>query len=465
MKLNQRMTVQMKLSPQMVVAGKLLRASEVELENILADEIAANPALSVPHRITDPGSTASAGGYTGLSRFAAAAVGGCRPDSRPWDGDDPLERLPARSSIFEQLSQQIRQVSSGQACAVALALLTRLDERGYLPLDAPQLAEEFGLPVETINSAIHVLHNLEPSGIGAHDLRQCLLLQCRALDAGDERLHNAGLILQNAWDDFLHQRWTQVSRKTKLTRTAVKAAINTLRQHTYPRPLDMLEPVEDLQGEINPVREPDLIIYRAFTAGRPVFRLEIPGEDRTFLKISETYSQERWSTPGISAHDRGWIRSQAERANQVLQALRQRWDTLRRLGEYLLAHQRAFLEHGALHLKPMTRQDVSRALGLHPSTICRAVLDKTVQLPDGSCRPLSDFFDISLPVKERIAQIQAQSPCRLSHREICERLGEQGIQVARRTVAKYSQGAKLSSPQRPAPQSLSNKRLPISTQV
>jgi RNA polymerase sigma-54 factor len=125
------------------------------------------------------------------------------------------------------------------------------------------------------------------------------------------------------------------------------------------------------------------------------------------------------------------------RAQMVVDALAQRWGTLRRIGEYLLRTQEDFITHGPLYLKPITQAALAKELGLHESTVSRAVKDKIVQMPDGHLVPLKAFFDPTLAAKEVIRTLQNSTNQPLCDREIAERLESKGLRLARRTVAKY----------------------------
>jgi RNA polymerase sigma-54 factor len=169
--------------------------------------------------------------------------------------------------------------------------------------------------------------------------------------------------------------------------------------------------------------------------------LEIPDAEQYELRVCAPFADAlRSNGNGRSAllpAERAWIKFYVDRAHLFIRALQQRWVTLRRIGEYLLAYQGEFLEHGPRLLKPLTRTRVAGALDFHESTVSRAVQDKIAQLPDGRLIPLRDFFDDSLAVKEAMRQVLANAHRPLSDREITECLRAEGICLARRTVTKY----------------------------
>jgi RNA polymerase sigma-54 factor len=191
----------------------------------------------------------------------------------------------------------------------------------------------------------------------------------------------------------------------------------------------------------------DLIIRRKSQDQKYSYSLEIPAAQVWELRSSDCFTDltlsEKTGGSDLSDSDRTWIKSHLDRARLFINALSQRWSTLRRIGEYLLDCQAEFLDKGPRYLKPLTRSELSCALGLHESTVSRAVSGKTVQLPDGRIISLSDMFDSSIPAKEVIRQFLAQVGSPLSDRQIVVHLQSQGINLARRTVTKYRQQLNL----------------------
>jgi RNA polymerase sigma-54 factor len=145
----------------------------------------------------------------------------------------------------------------------------------------------------------------------------------------------------------------------------------------------------------------------------------------------------------LPKHERLWIKIHIDQASLIIDALRQRWETLRRIGEFLIEYQMDFLNYGPLYLKPLTRVVVAQNLNIHESTVSRAVSNKLIQLPDGRLNPLSSFFDSSLAAKEAIRFLIRDNAKRLCDREIAEGLQAKGMNLSRRTVTKYRQEINL----------------------
>jgi RNA polymerase sigma-54 factor len=408
-----QMRTQMRAAPQMVITGKLLRAASAELEALLADEAAANPALRyIPQPPT---------------------AGGAR--AADYAQDELLEACPHQPGMLEQLARQVRLLASGEQCTTALTLLERLDEHGYLRLPPERIASELNLPLAQVLSGLQVLHQLEPAGIGAIDLQQRLELLLRAQD---EPHPLARRLIVEAWDELLHQRWSAVAQRLGCTRQQARQAAEWLRRNLHHHPISLLD-----QPAAQPKyhRWPDLIVQRVALAGKLRLHLEVPGEEQAWITIHPDF--ERFAAMDLPPSERAWLRLQLERARVVLQSLQQRWSTLRRIGEYLLDTQAAFFERGPQALKPVTRSRAAGALGLHESTLSRAVQDKTLLLPGGRSIPLADFFDLALPARCCLSEILLQAEGSLTDQELAARMALRGHSVSRRTISKYRQQLNL----------------------
>jgi RNA polymerase sigma-54 factor len=416
----------LKLSPQLVQTARFLQASASELEALLAEELAANPALAWSERTSRPD--------TSFNGWTQTRPGGeCAED---W-----LANYPARTPVLDRLAGQIGLLASGSRRELAVSLLGHLDERGFLSAPAESLSNEMGVGLADIHAALVILHELEPPGIGAGDTRECLLIQCDHLQAEGVDCAVARRVLEEAWEDFLHGRWKQVARRVGGTLDDVEAVARFLRRNCCLHPLALLD---DSAERPTGLPEPDLIM-----ALRPdgEFDLQIPGEERFSLRVAPGFQPGSDEAGCLTPAERRWVRQHVDRAHLMIQSLQQRWDTLRRVGQHLIAVQRAYLQSGPSALVPLTRVEVARALGLSGSTVSRAVQGKVLQLPSRRLVPLSELFDASLPLKSCIRDILAQTHRPLCDREIVEHLQAHGHRVARRTVAKYR--AQIGLPDRP----------------
>jgi RNA polymerase sigma-54 factor len=439
---------QMSISPQLVITGRLLQVPASELEQFISMELTANPALELANNRDRMKSKLefSGPGYPSTSFSAHFSTRGSYYAS---PHDDALENIVQNQSPLEKLVEQVSLIVSKKDRDIAVSLLHRLDDRGFLLTPTEQLASELMVSTEKISQVIGILHQLEPPGIGARNIRECFLIQCSHLEAEAIDCELVRRILTLAWSEFLKQQWDRVAKKINAPKQVIKDACDFMRINFCPHPLAMADTSIENDKTLNYA---DLIIRRDYSADIPAFSLEIPGEADFELKMSTAFQEVLVSkTPEetrLSEQERMWIRVHAEKASMLIIALRQRWETLRRIGQYLIEYQSGFLEHGPRFLRPLTRASLARKLNVHESTISRAVSQKTIQLPNGHLIPLSDFFDPSLAAKEAIRQLIKENSRAVCDREIAESLQANGINISRRTISKYRQKINLDSSRR-----------------
>lgn len=398
----------LKAGPQLIFASKLLQVTAVDIEHCIFDELARNPALEW--------------------------VSGGQPPGN--NEKDPMRNITMPTSAIDQLVAQVRLMVDRCDLDMAVSLLHSLDKHGYIRALPEELAAEFGVATTTVERIIQDLHQLDPPGIGARDLQECLLIQCAHLESDGTDCFVVRRMLTETWDDFTRHRWQRISRQLGISKQQIDDVRRIIFRHFYPYPLRLLE---DSHRGNESLRHADLIIHREAKNVDHQYMIEIPGAGDFELRVSASFENalRNKEDAELSAAAQSWICASIERARLFIAALNQRWETLRRIGAYLATYQTDFLQRGPLHIKPLTRTAVARELGLHESTVGRAIRNKIAQLPDGRLIPLRHFFDDSLAAKEAIRQLLIRVNEPLSDREIANRLQAEGINLARRTVTKY----------------------------
>jgi RNA polymerase sigma-54 factor len=234
---------------------------------------------------------------------------------------------------------------------------------------------------------------------------------------------------------FRHFR--EVARLVGETPKIIEAEWQFIRDHLHPDPTHGFDPDFGEIAEPAVQVRPDVVIRRRGTG----FEAEVVERQRYDLQVNREYlwARKHLAELGCNDGDKTHIRGYVEQAQSFIAALRQRWDTMQRVSDALIALQRGFLEHGQSALKPLTRADVAKRVGLHESTVSRATDGKYVLLPNGRTVPFDDFFDSSLPVKKALHElIAAENPRRpLSDEQLARLLQKGGFEIARRTIAKY----------------------------
>jgi RNA polymerase sigma-54 factor len=427
---------QLKVTAQTVLGSHLLRLAEAEVEEVITRELVDNPALE---RVGDDWyHTAFL-----VRREHQRADGHMLPLDETDDGGE-MERIAAHESTFDQLIHQARLLVPGDDLAYVAYLIYCLNEHGFLTTPFDELAQELHISCDTLKRAIGWLQQLDPPGLGARDVHESLHLQCLALETRGFDCRRIQCILDHAWEPFTQQRWQLVAKAVGCTLSEIVAAVDFMRHHFHLFPLLLIPN----RGEDLPIlTRPDLIVRSSSHEGVERFVVEIPGADMTHLRISPFYERATHTRAdpalGLPPSERAWVQQAVEQARIFIRGLEQRYMTLRQLGEYLVTRQADFFASGRCHLKPLTRAEVAHDLGLHPSTVSRAVSDKIVQLPDGRLIEMRELFDSSLAVKEVIRALLAASPEPLSDREIAERLHRQSFDVSRRTVTQYREELRI----------------------
>ncbi|MDM4766995.1 RNA polymerase factor sigma-54 [Pelomonas sp. SE-A7] len=377
------------------------------------------------------------------------------PGSSAPAGDDDGERPESEGpgiSLQDHLKQQMAGMSLSEEDRAALfVLIESLDEDGYLadPLEeiAAALAgeaadaEELDELLDRLKVAQRWLQSMEPTGVGARDLSECLLLQLRARPRSQVQVV-AILICKSLLEHLARRDLRKLMALTGADEQLLREA-QALIQSLEPKPGRQFA-----RGEAAAV-VPDVIVVKS---GRG-FKVMLNPEVAPKLRINELYAQAlRQTRGGISNSPLG---GQLQEARWFIKNIQQRFDTILRVSQAIVERQKGFFQHGALAMKPLVLREIADELGLHESTISRVTTAKYMATLHGTFE-LKYFFGSGLnteaggnasstAVRALIKQfVDAEDPNKpLSDSSLSEMLEEQGIQVARRTVAKYREALKI----------------------
>ncbi len=435
--LSQKQAQRLALTPQLTQSLKVLAMNSQELELFIEESLESNPLLEM-EQVKEPATREDTSDNKKDSDWQEND-GGDRWDNmyqnnRGFDSGDEIEQQwQDEQSLSDSLHEQIaQQPMDEQERDIAHAIIDSLEDDGYFRATIEEVLSGVDQTDIKKNKVIEVLEcvvqELEPSGIGARDLTECLLLQIP--DADSSAMLVRQILLYHAdiiTDDVALLDAMQCDIETL---DAAKALL---------RRLDPF-PGHGLRGQENIYVQPELI----FRLVNKKIEIEVPRSGWRGLKISSQWSGQKWT-----GKDREFMDGVNQEAKWLLQALDQRSDTLMKVGLCLAKRQRLFLEHGILGLKPLTLQDVAEEVGLHESTISRVTNGKYAQTPLGLIE-LRRFFSAGLPtrggglisvhrVQQRVRTLIESEPLGrpISDQAISERLQAEGIEIARRTVAKY----------------------------
>jgi RNA polymerase sigma-54 factor len=317
-----------------------------------------------------------------------------------------------------------------------------LDDRGFLSCAVDDVASDLGVEQEHVEQVLDVVQSLEPTGIGARDARECLLIQLEDLCQDGVERDVAKRLIADEWDRLGRSSLSNIGRDVGASVDEVREALRYVRENLNPFPAytwwarSGRAPSEN--RTICP--EPDVVI-REDAGTETGYEVELPRAGKHGLRVSKTYCQamDDLTDDSGSTDDQGWSRWQelCGRARLFVRSIEQRWQTLHDLMDCLVDCQRDFLVDGERHLKPLTRAQVAEMMDVHESTVSRAVAGKYVLLPCGKVVPMDIFFDSAAPIKHLIQELVDQEETALSDSAIVEKLKEQGYDIARRTVAKH----------------------------
>ncbi|MBC7354981.1 MAG: RNA polymerase factor sigma-54 [Desulfomicrobiaceae bacterium] len=454
---NLKLTQQLVMTPQLQQAIKLLQLSRLELLEAIQQELLENPVLEeatdhpTPEITEDVPSTPpelataalscnerdllrNADWETYLGDFASTSKqhnkeAELQEEMTPWEG-----RISGKPSLEGHLLWQLRLSDLDEASqAIGEAIIGNLDSRGYLTATLEDLMEQTGAQREAIEAVLARIQRMDPVGVAARSLRECLLVQLEVLGQDDPILTT---LVRDHLEDIERKRFKPLARKFKIE-------LEDLRAY-----LDIIQSLEPLPGasfgsEATVYVSPDVFVHEF--NGEFVVLLNEEGLPR--LQISSHYDT---LLQGGQGPDKDYIQEKARSAQWLLKSLQQRQKTLYKVMESIVRFQQDFFRHGVTKLKPLVLKDVAEDIGMHESTVSRITSNKYVATPHGVFE-LKFFFNSGLSmddgsevgsesVKAIIKQlVNEEDPAHpLSDEKIAAVLKERlDINIARRTVAKY----------------------------
>jgi RNA polymerase sigma-54 factor len=297
------------------------------------------------------------------------------------------------------------------------------------PLDAPVYSRE------ELEQMLGIIQGLDPPGVGARDLRECLLLQLK--DAGLEQSVPYRLV-RDCFDELINHRWSEISKRFGISPSDVQKAADEI-QKLDPKPGIKYSDTGD-----NYII-PDLIVEKI--DGK--YHIFLNDANLPRLKLSKAYQEIARDKKKFEGENKEFISNKLNSANWMIQAIEQRRQTMLKVMNFIVDRQREFFEKGVQYLKPLTLREVAEVINMHESTVSRVTNEKFVQTPRGVL-PLKFFFSSGLSttggedvsargIKAQIEKLVAEEDPKhpLTDQAIVNILKESGVQIARRTVAKY----------------------------
>ncbi len=459
MTLQPRQTYQQRLmlAPNVTLALEVLRMPTMELRAFLEHQLEDNPFLELEDERdvdtsaspTDPPTTPEPAAGSGLDEDWTshwAAAGEREEPNRDEDGFAERltdQRMLTPQSLPEWLRMQLGcQPLPDAERRIGESLIERLDEHGYLESGAlEELAAGHGVARERIEAALRLIQRCDPPGVGARDLRECLMLQLEQRGTCETLAYR---ILRDHFPLFVQRRLEALAKATGTDPAQVAQAFQTLTQ-LNPKPGRVFS------SDLPPSIVPDLVVHHR----EDHYDVELNDQELPRVSVNRVYYR-MLKDARTPTDAKEFLVRKFQNASWLIKAIDERNTTLLSIARCLISLQREFLDQGPQAIKPLTQAQVASLIGRHPSTVSRAIAGKTIDTPCGVFR-LEQLFASGVPQTtqtDSISDEQIKSAIRgliakedpahpLSDAIITERLAQDGVAVARRTIAKYRGALKI----------------------
>ncbi|MDQ7990812.1 MAG: RNA polymerase factor sigma-54 [Candidatus Dactylopiibacterium sp.] len=467
------------LSPRLQQAVRLLHMSSTEYAQALYESAASNPFLDLEEaEDARPGAglpatgvlaTAEARAEAGEAEPAGLTVSadgpgtvpddGAAADAAPHDADEHVPGAPAREggasvldlqasreSLGAHLLSQLRVLSlSGRDRQIAEAIVGSLEDDGYLRLPLQEIAGVSGLTPppdgEELKIALSRVQALDPPGVGARDLRECLLLQLGEI-ACPVRRALAGSLIRDHLQKVAAGDIAGVARALRRPPAAVHEALGAIRR-LAPRPGWRFD------AQTTQYITPDVIVRKQ----RGVWTVQLNPTVIPRVRLHQTCASLFHAAPRAAQH--GEMAAHLQEARWTLNNIEQRFATILGIAEAIVRRQRHFLDYGPMAMKPLGLREIAEEVGVHESTVSRVTSNKYMATPQGVFE-LKHFFSRALAtanggacsatsirslIQELIAAEDPAAP--MSDADLAQRLAREGVVIARRTVTKYRQALRI----------------------
>ena len=482
-KLNLRLSQRLVMTPSLQQAIKLLQMSKLELQDVLTQEVVENPLLEEEEEAvsaeqpteaeTEAEATAAKEADAEPPAGSVEAADADAPPEKERDSFDEIdfdsyfedyldsaynprqyeetEQVPLENTLSkpqglnEYLNWQLSMTDSdADVREIAQYLIGNIDEDGYLRVSREEIRAAGFEDDARVEAALTLVRSLDPPGVCAFDLPDCLMLQIRSLGIDNPLIEQ---IVTEHWQEFLNRQFTQLSKTLNVGLAQIQAVVEIIK-NMEPKP------GRKFSDERTIYVEPDVAVRKI--GDEYVIQLNEDGLPK--LRISAAYRRMlRGGNGAIGEEAANYLKDKMRSAVWLIKSLDQRQRTIYKVADSIVRHQREFLENGIEHLRPLVLRDVANDIGMHESTVSRVVSNKYIHTPRGLF-PMKYFFHSgidstqgsevsSLSIKSKIAKIVSEEDSNRPHSDarIMQKLRAEGIQIARRTVAKYREELRIPS--------------------
>ncbi|KYG61356.1 RNA polymerase factor sigma-54 [Bdellovibrio bacteriovorus] len=452
------------ITPQLQQAIKLLQMSRMELESAVRSELEENPILEEAETLKEEDLQRTKEAATEVEHSEAPDHNVQDPqkqDEFEWESYIEANQKPPQSGMAgsEEIMNYENVITASQTLhdhlywqvkmngfseeeeRAADALIGAIDDEGYIKVPLEQIAEEEKLDLGLLEDTLTLIHEFDPPGVGARDLKECLLIQAKHLE---EDTHDLVSLINNHLKDLEKKNYEAIAKA--LSRD-VEDVIEMCKIIYAMDP----KPGRAFVSSDTHYVTPDVYVYKV--GDDYVVSLNEDGLPR--LKISNFYKNMLKGGKSTGDKTQDYIQDKLRSAVWLIKSIHQRQRTIYKVAESIVKHQREFFEKGSEYLKPMVLRDIANDIGMHESTVSRVTTAKYVHTPQGIYE-LKYFFNsgisssdgdalasesVKIKIKDLVAKEDPKNP--LSDQKIVDLLKVEGIQIARRTVAKYRDMLKI----------------------
>lgn len=446
--LHQNLSQQQTLAPQMRKSLEILQAGTMELSQIITQALEMNPVLeditesiSLDAEGPDPEEMDSLDHLNETDDdWRDRSI--METKSSPWTTEDEerrqrlYESIVAPMTLQQHLQQQLDlAMVEPEIREAAKAILGNLDGRGFLDLPVRELGVRLEIKPAHLKEALELIQSFDPPGIGASGIPESLLLQLERQGGKDTIEYK---IVRDHLEDLARKRHPQIAKALGTSVERVAEAASRIGRLTP-------NPGGDFDPSGNPYILPDVIIEKNDDG---VLEARLTGEHLPNLRINDFY-KDMIGKNGVDAKARQFLRDQIRDGRSLIRSISLRQETILAIAHLLIGRQQEFFEKGPRFLRPLTMNEIADALGMHATTVSRAVAGKHILTPQGLME-MRAFFATGYQtdngtevsnagVREAIQQlVAAENPAKpLSDESLMKALAKQGVKVARRTIAKY----------------------------
>ncbi|MFQ0994729.1 RNA polymerase factor sigma-54 [Gilliamella sp. BG2] len=455
-----KVSQQLSMTPQLQLAIKLLQLSTLELQQEIQTALENNPLLEVDDQYDEVNVKQNDEAENIDTRealdskeipddipldaslddiYSAGTPSGTNSDYR--NDELPIYQGETHETLHDYLEWQLELTPfSDTDRAIAVSIIEAIDERGYLTVSTEEILEEQGndeIEIAEVEAVLKRIWNFDPIGVGARSLQECLSIQIQHLDTPPL----VKQIIDNYLDLLAIRDYRNLKKVLNTTDEQLKEAV------------DFIQRLQPYPGDLVNTASPDYVIPDVMVKkvqGKWVVYLN--SDTVPSLRINQQYAD---MAKLANESDGQYIRSHLQEANWFIKSIENRNETLLKVSQFIVEHQQAFFEHGAEYMKPMILSDVATAIDMHESTISRVTTQKYLHCPSGIYE-LKFFFSshvnndsggevsstaIQALIKKYISAENSKKP--LSDSKLVSMLEEQGIIIARRTVAKYREALSI----------------------